>query len=273
MNNFRNKIVYDAKDGSVKSDKKYMSMLEDFWMPRRGGSKSTEIVPLPGAGNVTGYFDGLEWFKNKMYEALNIPKGRLQSESGFNIGKSVEISRDEVKFQKFIDKLRNKFGQLLIDTLKMQLVLKGICSEEEWDEIKYEIKLDFQKDNYFSELKNQELLQSRYAMVLQLDDYLQKYVSKEWIQQNVLMMDVDEIKSVNKQIKKEAGDPSAQPNWKIQMQSQIDMQPEPPMPPDGQNDGQDAQGAQGAQGAPAPAPQGNPVAATAPEYDSSNYKN
>src|ERR1035437_6887376 len=203
MNRYRNKIVYDARTGDVKNDKKYMSMLEDFWMPRRDGSKGTEIQALPGAQNITGYLDSLEWFKEKMYESLNIPKSRLQQESGFSMGQSTSISRDEVTFQKFIDRLRNKFAQLILDTLATQLSLTGTVNKDEWAEIKSYIKLDFQKDNYFSELKEQEIWTSRFTMVQLIDPALQKYISKEWVQRTVLMMNDDDIVKMNKQMAKE----------------------------------------------------------------------
>jgi len=205
-----------------------MSMLEDFWMPRREGGKGTEITTLQGAQNITGYLDSLEWFKEEMYEALNIPKSRLKQESGFSIGQSQTISRDEVKFQKFIDKLRNKFGKLILETLKTQLILKGICNTEEWEDIRGNIKLDFQKDNYFSELKDQEIWTTRFTMLQLVDPYLQKYVTKDWVQRKVLMMSEEDIEEMNKQLSVEKSDESAQPDWKLQMQAQIDMQP--PMP-------------------------------------------
>lgn len=264
MNRYRNKMVYDAKTGDVKNDKKYMSMLEDFWMPRREGGKGTEITTLQGAQNITGYLDSLSWFKEEMYGALNIPKSRLQQESGFSLGQSQTVSRDEVKFQKFIDRLRNKFGQLIIDTLKTQLILKGICNTEEWNEMKPSIKLDFQRDNFFSELKNQEVLQSRFTMLQQADNYLQKYYSKRWIQKNVLMLNDDEILDMDKEMAEEASDDSAQPDWKLQMQSQADIAP--PMQPGfgGPDDG--SQSSQGQLGAQSSQPQPEP------EYDPNNYK-
>jgi len=269
-NRYRNKMVYDAKTGDIKNDKKYMSMLEDFWMPRRDGGKGTEITTLQGAQNVTGYLDSLEWFKEKMYEALNIPKSRLKEDTGFSIGQSQSISRDEVKFQKFIDRLRNRFGQLLLDSLKTQLTLTQVCNIEEWEDLKQYIKLDFQKDNFFTELKNQEVMTSRFAMVQQLDDYLQKYVSKEWIQRNVLMMAEDEIKTESIRMKKEKSDISAQPNWKIQGQFQQDQQAEMMQQQAAQQPDADA----GAEDANAPAQdtgqsqQGEQY----PEYDPQNYR-
>ena len=233
-------------------------MLEDYFMPRRDGGKGTEITTLAGAQNITGYLDSLEWFKEKMYESLNIPKSRLQSEGGFNLGRSTEVSRDEVKFQKFIDRLRNKFSQLLLDTLRIQLILKGICNSEEWEDIKPLIKFDFQRDNFFTELKNQEILQSRFTMIQQVDNYLQKYVSKEWVQKNVLMLTDDDIAQMDKEISSEASDDSAQPDWKIQGQFQMDQQ-------------QDAMQGQGGFGQPQQQmPPGQPTQAE-PEYDVGNY--
>ena len=234
------------------------SMLEDYFMPRRDGGKGTEITTLAGAQNITGYLDSLEWFKEKMYESLNIPKSRLQSEGGFNLGRSTEVSRDEVKFQKFIDRLRNKFSQLLLDTLRIQLILKGICNSEEWEDIKPLIKFDFQRDNFFTELKNQEILQSRFTMIQQVDNYLQKYVSKEWVQKNVLMLTDDDIAQMDREISSEASDDSAQPDWKIQGQFQMDQQ-------------QDAMQGQGGFGQPQQQmPPGQPTQAE-PEYDVGNY--
>jgi len=272
MNRYRNKMVYDSKTGDVKNDKKYMSMLEDFWMPRRDGSKGTEITQLPGAQNITGYLDSLGWFKEKVYEALSIPIGRLKQETGFSLGQSQTISREEIKFQKFIDRLRNKFGQLMIDALRTQLVLKGIVNREEWEDLKPSIKLDFQKDNYFSELKNQEVLTSRFTMLALVDDYLQKYVPKEWVQKEILKMTDDDIIEMQKQMDKEADDESCWPQWKLQAQQQADAQSEMmkqqaklmPQPAPGEDGGAPQDGGQGQQ---QPQKTEQP-----PEYDSSKFK-
>ncbi len=263
MNRYRNKMVYDSKTGDVRNDKKYMSMLEDFWLPRRDGGKGTEITTLPGAANVSGYLDSLEWFKGKMYEALNIPKSRLEQESGFTLGQSQTISRDEVKFQKFIDRLRNKFGQLLIEALKTQLILKGICNSEEWEDIKPFLKLDFQKDNYFSELKNQELLQSRFTMLQAVDNYLQKYVSKEWVQKNIMQLTDEDIATMDEQIAAEADDETCWPDWKLQGQMQADQQAEM------MQQQMDAQGGMPGQD---PSQQGQQPPQQQPEYDTQNYQ-
>ncbi len=259
MNRYRNKMVYDAKTGDVKNDKKYMSMLEDFWMPRREGGKGTEVSSLPGAQNVTGYLDSLAWFKEKMYEALDIPKSRLQQESGFSLGKTEEISRDEVKFQKFIDRLRNKFGQLLIDALKTQLILKGICNSEEWEDLKPFIKIDFQKDNFFTELKNQEILTSRITMLQMIDPYLQSYYSKEWVQKNILMFNDEDLAQMNKEITSEKDDPTAQPQWKQQADYQMEQQQQM-MQQQGNQPGQAQSGSQ------------SQAAGGEDEYNPSNYQ-
>lgn len=224
MNRYRNKMVYDAKTGEVRDDKKYMSMLEDFWMPRRDNSKGTEITTLPGATNIGGQMDSLEYFQKKLYNALNIPVSRLQGQEGFSLGRSSEISRDEVKFQKFIDRMRRKFSQLLMDSLKMQLVLKGICNNLEWDDkIKENIRIEFQKDNFFDELKMQEMIQSRIALLPQVDQYLGKFFSKKYVQRNILKLSDEDIERMDQEIEEEAGDPTAQPTM-------------PPMPP-GMDDG------------------------------------
>jgi hypothetical protein len=225
MNKYRNKMVYDATNGNIRNDKKYMSMLEDFWMPRRDGGKGTEIQTLPGASNVQGQLDSLDYFKKKMYEALNVPLSRLQEQQGFSLGRGGEISRDEVKFQKFIDKLRRKFSQLFMDTLKTQLILKGICNTDEWEQIyKENIRVVYQRDNFFSEMKNTEILTNRLTLLPQIDNYLQKYYSKEWVQKNVLMLTDEDIVLMDEQIEEEKDDEQAQPMWKMQQQ----MMPQDP---------------------------------------------
>lgn len=210
MNQYRNKMVYDANTGSIRDDKKYMSMLEDFWLPRRDGNKGTEITTLPGAQNLDQITD-TNYFKEKVYQALNIPASRLQGEEGFSLGRSTEITRDEVKFQKFINKLRRKFAKLFYEALKTQLILKGVCNDYEWEELSQDIKFVFQTDNSFDELKNAELLQNRLAILQQADQYLGKYFSKEYVQKKVLWMSDDEIEEMNEQINNEKGDPTAQP--------------------------------------------------------------
>lgn len=220
MNRYRNKMVYDARTGDVRDDKKYMSMLEDFWMPRRDGGKGTEVSILPGAQNVSGYLDSLDWFKEKMYEALNVPKSRFQSEDGFSLGRSSEISRDELKFQKFVDRLRVRYGELLLESLRTQLMLKGLVNTVEWELIKDDLRLDWQKDNYFTEFKEQEMLTARLTLLQQADAYIGKYYDYEWVMKNIMKFDDDEIEERKQKMDAEKDDPRAQ----NPQQQQMDMQ-------------------------------------------------
>ncbi len=223
MNKYRNKMVYDSTTGAIKDDKRYQSMLEDFWMPRRDSSKGTEITTLPGALGLQGQLDSLGYFKKKLYESLNVPVSRLEPSTGFSLGRSGEITRDELKFQKFIDRLRRKFSQLFYDVLKTQLVLKGICNSDEWETIyKEAIKIKFQTDNSFSELKNQELVTNRMALLPQVDQYLAKFFSKKWIQKNILQLSNEDIEQMDKEIEEEKDDPTAKPSM---MQDPNAMQP------------------------------------------------
>jgi hypothetical protein len=222
MNRYRNKMVYDAQTGVVKDDKKYMSMLEDFWMPRRDGGKGTEITTLPGATNMQGMLENVEYFKKKLYESLNIPFSRTQSETGFSMGRTTEVTRDEVKFQKFIEKLRRKFSQLILDSLKTHLILKGIVNSVEWDEIVYDIELVFQRDNFFSELKEQDIFNSRMMLLQQTNQYVGNYFSKEYIWKTVLRMTNEDIEEMKDQINNEKDDPTAQA-WSQQQMMQPPM--------------------------------------------------
>ena len=199
MNNYRNKLVYDGKTGEIRDDKKYMSMLEDFWMPRREGGKGTEITTLP-AGQNLGQMEDVMYFQKKLYQAMNVPVSRMLPETGFSLGRSTEITRDEVKFQKFIGKLRRKFTELFFDLLRSQLVLKNIIPTDEWDDVKEKILFRFQKDNYFSELKNQDLWNSRLMLLQAVDPYVGRYFSSEWIKKNVLQLTDEEIKEMQKQM-------------------------------------------------------------------------
>ena len=198
MNKFRNKVVYDATTGEVRDDRKHLSMMEDFWMPRREGGKGTEITTLPG-GQTLGQIEDIVYFQDKLYQALNVPMSRLKPETGFNLGRSTEISRDEIKFNKFIQRIRNKFAQLFLDTLRVQLLLKGVITQEDWDEFHQDIRFDFMRDNYFSELKDNEILQSRLAALQNIDPYVGKYYSIEWVKKNVLQMTDQEIEDIEKQ--------------------------------------------------------------------------
>lgn len=199
---FRNKLVYDAQTGDIRDDRKFMSMLEDFWLPRREGGKGTEISTLPGGENL-GQIDDVNYFKDKLYRSLNIPVSRLQTENGFSLGRSTEITRDEIAFAKFINKIRKKFSQLFNDLLEKQLVLKGLVTTDEWQQYKNLLYYDFQKDNNFDELKEAELLRDRVDILNLIDPFVGKYFSKEWAQRNVLRLDDDEIKEIEGQIESE----------------------------------------------------------------------
>jgi len=205
MAKYRNKIVYDAQTGEVKDDRKHQSMMEDFWLPRREGGRGTEISTLPGGENL-GQIDDIIYFQKKLYKSLNVPVNRLEQEAQFTLGRSSEITRDELKFQKFINRLRKKFSWLFIDLLKTQLILKGVFTEEEWKEIQQDINVDFLQDTHFAELKNAELIRERLGTLREIDEYTGKYFSKEWIRKNVLNMDDNEIKEIDSQIDKEGPD-------------------------------------------------------------------
>lgn len=199
MNKFRNKVVYDAATGEVRDDRKHLSIMEDFWMPRREGGKGTEITTLPGGQNLGDIAD-IEYFQNKLYQALNVPISRLQAGQPFNLGRASEITRDEVKFNKFINRLRKKFTILLKDALRVQLIAKGIIRADEWDDIVRDIGFDFRKDNFVAELKDNEVLQQRVNLLQQLDPFVGKYYSIPWIRKNVLKQDEEEIKEIDKEI-------------------------------------------------------------------------
>jgi hypothetical protein len=206
MVKYKNKLVYDANTGEVRDDRKFLSMMEDFWLPRREGGKGTEITTLPGGQNL-GELEDVKYFEKKLYKSLNVPISRLESSSGFTIGRSSEITRDELKFAKFIDRLRNKFAELFDQALRIQCVLKGICTDAEFTEFKEHMYYDFIKDNNFSELKEAELMANRLSLLQQVDPYTGTYYSMGWIRRNVLRMDDEEIKLIDKEIddEKKAG--------------------------------------------------------------------
>ena len=202
MGRYRNKLVYDANTGEIKDDKKFMSMLEDFWLPRREGGRGTEISTLPGGQNL-GELEDVKYFQKKLYKSLNVPNSRLETETTFNIGRAAEITRDEVKFQKFVARLRKSFGELFTDLLKTQLILKGIISIEEWEVMKEHIQFDYIADNYFTELKEIEIRNERMNEVNQMDPYVGKYFSIEHIRRQILKQTDVEIKEIDKQIEAE----------------------------------------------------------------------
>jgi len=203
MVKYKNKLVYDANTGEVRDDRKFLSMMEDFWLPRREGGKGTEITTLPGGQNL-GELEDVKYFEKKLYKALNVPVSRLNPEtSGFSLGRTNEITRDELKFAKFVDRLRNRFTDLFEQALRVQCVLKGICTNEEYDDFKNFIHYDFIKDNNFSELKDAELMTNRLQLLASVDPYTGRYFSQSWIQRNVLRLNDDEINLMQKEIDKE----------------------------------------------------------------------
>ena len=202
MSRYRNKLVYDSATGEVRDDRKHMSMLEDFWLPRREGGRGTEITTLPGGQNL-GELEDVKYFQKKLYKSLNIPLSRLEQESSFTIGKTNEITRDELKFAKFVGRLRKKFSELFHDLLKTQLVLKGIMTLEDWDDLKENIQYDYIFDNHFTELKNNELLVERLNSVGMMEPYIGKYFSTEYIRKQVLQFTDEEIEEMDLQIENE----------------------------------------------------------------------
>ena len=185
MGRYRNKLVYDAATGEVRDDRKYMSMMEDFWLPRREGGRGTEITTLPGGQNL-GELTDVQYFQTKLYKALNVPSGRLDSTTSFNLGRSSEITRDELKFTKFVGKLRKKFSDIFHDTLKTQLILKSVIVPEDWDDMKEHIQYDYLYDNHFTELKNLEMMTEKLNVIAAMDPYVGKYFSTTYIRSEIL---------------------------------------------------------------------------------------
>jgi len=195
MARYRNKLVYDAKTGEIRDDRKHMSMLEDFWLPRREGGRGTEISTLPGGDNL-GQIDDIVYFQKKLYKALNVPINRLEQESQFSLGRTSEITRDELKFQKFISRLRTRFSKFFLDLLKVQLQLKGVIVETDWEEMKNDVVVDFLKDNHFAELKDAELLRERLQTLDQISQYVGTYFSKDYVMKNVLGFNDEDVEKM-----------------------------------------------------------------------------
>jgi len=205
MNKFRNKVVYDATTGEVRDDRKHLSMMEDFWMPRREGGKGTEITTLPGGQNL-GDIQDIQYFQQKLYQALNVPLSRLQQQQGFSLGRSTEITRDEIKFSKFIARLRKRFNNLFSEALRVQLVAKNIIRAEEWEDLRQDMEFVYDMDNHFAELKDNEILLQRIQMLQQMDPYIGKYYSSNWVKKNVLQLSEDEIKEMDSEIQQDLHD-------------------------------------------------------------------
>ena len=197
MTKYRNKLVYDTNTGDIKDDRKHMSMLEDFWLPRKEGGRGTEITTLPGGENL-GQIDDIVYFQKRLYRALNVPVNRLEQEAQFSLGRSTEISRDEVKFQKFIDKLRKKFSKLFLQLLKKQLLLKGVITEEDWNNWKNNIIVDYITDSHFSELKENEVIREKVQTLDMVSQYVGDYFTKDWVYRNILQYNDDDIKELEK---------------------------------------------------------------------------
>ena len=204
MSRYRNKLVYDASTGEIRDDRNHMSMLEDFWLPRREGGRGTEITTLPGGSNL-GEIDDIVYFQRKLYRSLNVPISRMEAEQSFSLGRSTEITRDELKFSKFVQRLRKKFAALFHDILRTQLVLTGVIAEEEWDSIKEHIQYDFLQDGHFAELRDTEILRERVEMLGQVEPYVGNFFSKAWVRKHILHQTQDEIDEIEKEIEDEGG--------------------------------------------------------------------
>ena len=215
----KNRLVYDASTGEIRDDRKFLTMLEDFWLPRREGGRGTEITTLQGGQNL-GQMEDVEYFRQKLYKSLNVPIGRLQTDQTFNFGRSGEITRDEIKFSKFIDRLRMRFSQLFHSILETQLLLRGVMTREEWNVIKEGIHFDFLRDNYYAEIKEQEIMNSRLGIMQNVDQYVGKYFSTNYVRKKVLKMTEEEILKINKEIEEEAPELLAQQQMDAEAQGQ-----------------------------------------------------
>ena len=202
MSRFRNKIIYNQGTGEIKDDKNFLSVLEDYWIPRREGSKGTEIQVLPG-GQAMSQIEDVDYFKKKLFAALNVPSSRLDASSGFNMGRSSEISREELKFYKFIERLRHQFSQIFLHTLRVELLLTGTLTEEDWNAVKYYFQFEFNTDNYFWDLKEAEILSERLKMVSIAESYVGKYISSNYIKKNVLHLTDEQIKIMDMEIQED----------------------------------------------------------------------
>ena len=202
MSRYRNKLVYDAGTGEIRDDRKFMSMMEDFWLPRREGGRGTEITTLPGGQNL-GELSDIEYFQKKLYRALGVPESRIAADGGFNLGRSSEILRDELKFAKFVGRLRKRFSALFNDMLKTQLILKNVITLQDWEEMGDHIQYDFLYDNQFAELKESEMIQSRLTNLATIEPYIGKFYSTEYVRKKVLRQTDQEIIEIDAQIEDE----------------------------------------------------------------------
>ena len=202
MSRYRNKLVYDANTGEIKDDKKFMSMLEDFWLPRREGGRGTEITTLPGGQNL-GELTDIEYFQKKLYRSLNVPESRIGADSGFNLGRSSEILRDELMFSKFVGRLRKRFSRLFLDLLKTQLILKNIVTPEDWEKMAEHIQFDYLYDNHFAELKETELMNERLNVMVAIEPYIGTYYSRDYVKRKILRQTDEEIEEMQQEMEEE----------------------------------------------------------------------
>ena len=216
----KNRLIYDAESGNVRDDRKFMTMLEDYWLPRREGGKGTEVTTLPG-GQTLGQMDDVLYFQKKFYGTLNVPINRLNSDALFSLGRATEVTRDELKFSRFISRLRAKFAQLFTKMLEKQLVLKQIMTIEDFNNIAADLRFDFEKDNYFNELKEGEIIDNRINLARNMQDMIGKYYSNEWLRKNILKQNDDDIEEQDKEIKEETD--SGDPRWINPMLQQNEM--------------------------------------------------
>jgi len=202
MTRHKNKLVYDLETGQVRDDRKMMTMMEDFWLPRREGGRGTEITTLPGGQNL-GEMDDVDYFRKKLYKALNVPTSRIEQDNAFNLGRASEITRDELKFSKFVNRLRSRFSMLFDNLLEIHLTLQGVVTREEFKKMRQRIRYDYVEDNHFSELKETEILTGRLSLLREIDEYTGKYFSERWVRSNILRMSEEEISGMDKEIDKE----------------------------------------------------------------------
>lgn len=215
MTKYKNKLVYDSETGQVRDDRKFLSMLEDFWLPRREGNKTTEITTLQGGENL-GVMEDVIYMEKKLYKSLGVPIGRLDPQEGFSLGRTAEITRDELKFSRFVDRLRQRFVQVFVDALRVQCVTKGICTIDEWNEFKEFIQFDFTKDNFFTELKEAEIMQARMGLLNLVQPFVGIYYSKAWVRKHVLRQDKEMIEEIAEEIEEEQDEMDAEAEMQMQ---------------------------------------------------------
>jgi len=225
MTKHKNKLTYDASTGEVRDDRKFMTMLEDFWLPRREGGRGTEITTLPGGQNL-GEMEDVDYFRRKLYKSLNVPTARMEQENQFQLGRASEITRDELKFNKFIKRLRNRFAMMFDELLEIHLALTGVTTRKEWQKMKQDVYYDFMEDNHFTELKDTEIMTERLRLLGDIDNYVGKYFSQAWIRTNVLRLTEDEIEEIEKQIGQEGGgeQDDASPEEEIAVEEQLKIE-------------------------------------------------